>query len=235
MIRSLDDLLRQTSALSTEEDRYGPAKIGVGQRRSASRYGSDDGDVAFAEALHRELQWLPNRDRYAERTPHGAAQSLPSERICRALRSDDPGGRTPVGRAHDRADISRVLDPRKQQDELWRFFERGFERGVRDSRDGDDTRGLPHGTQGRHDGVWYAHEMRPCPFDAVHESICTRIDETLRERDGVEWNARRERFFDEMLTLEQRVMSTCTAAREIAEACDERILPARDASHRRPL
>ena len=70
---------------------------------------------------------------------------------------------------------------------------------------------------------------------AIDEVIGAGVDGALGEGDSLEGDAGVERLFEQMLAVEQDQFRRAATARQIAEARDERILPARDAAHRDPI
>ena len=80
------------------------------------------------------------RDRQSQRAAHGSAQRLPAERVCGRGSRDERRGARGFGRAHDAADVARILNIVRDDDERVRGSERVGQRRQRAPRDADGAR-----------------------------------------------------------------------------------------------
>ena len=112
---------------------------------------------------------LAARDGQSERASHRSAQRLPAKRVRRRCRSDERRRAGGFGRAHDAADVSRILNVVRDDDERVARRQRVGQRRQRTPRDADDAGRRSH----------RAHRLERLPRD--DEDIGAVCQELLRE------------------------------------------------------
>ena len=229
-------LVRQAGAFGPEHDRHGPAQVARAQRRAVARRRSR----ARQSARSRSAAMIAASGCGARRSASGTCCPCAPRSAFHPNGSAVPSPQMiavaphAFRRADDRADVARVLHADQQQDQRRAGASQApRERGRAAARDRHDPRRLADRAHRSEHLCRHADDARA---GALRLLRATASVGAARPPTGMATTStgtcERTRLLEQMRAVEQHGPPRPPPRGEIAEAADERILPAGDAFHR---